>query len=237
MLFSRNMNHLTTPLRPRIACALRLGSIFHPSRQLSSSTAYLLRTPPPSAPREVPTPLVFVSSGSWDPSSRNGMSRCASWFAEKGFTSLELDLGRPADVSTSEALMKHYESELASHIRLLAIPFAPVIVACAAGTLIAQTYISSYPASALLLISPPPSNSALAASDRSLLPTALPEFDFEPRFPVAVMATEQERPVLEKESRLWKDPDVDKLVVRDDTGLTGQEGLARIEEWLDELGF
>ncbi|PIL23075.1 hypothetical protein GSI_14383 [Ganoderma sinense ZZ0214-1] len=167
------------------------------------------------------------------------MSRCASWFAEKGFTSLELDLGRPADASTSEALMKHYEFELASHIRLLAIPFAPVIVARGAGTLIAQTYISSYPASALLLISPPPSNSALAASDtdKSLLPTALPEFDFEPRFPVAVMATKQERPVLEKENRLWKDPDVDKMVVEDEAALTGQEGLARIEEWLDELGF
>ena len=46
-------------------------------------------------------------------------------------------------------------TELASHIRLLAIPFAPVIVARAGGTLIAQTYVSSHPASALLLISPP----------------------------------------------------------------------------------
>ena len=128
-------------------------------------------------------------------------------------------------------------AELASHIRLLAIPFAPVIVARAAGTLIAQTYISSFPASALLLISPPPSNSALAASDRSLLPTTLPDFDFEPRFPLAVMATEKERPALEKDSRLWKDPDVDKLVVEDEAALTGQEGLVKVEQWLDELGF
>ena len=128
-------------------------------------------------------------------------------------------------------------TELASHIRLLMIPFAPIIVARGAGTLIAQTYISSYPASALLLISPPPSNSVLAASDKSLLPTALPEFDFEPRFPVAIMATQQERSVLERENRLWKDPDVDKLVVRDETTLTGQEGLVKIEQWLDELGF
>ncbi|KAI1784173.1 hypothetical protein LXA43DRAFT_902126 [Ganoderma leucocontextum] len=237
MLFSSTARHLNTRVRAGNTYALRFrNTLYHPTRQ-SSSTTYLLRTPPPSAPREVPTPLVFVSSGTWDPSSRNGMSRCASWFAEKGYTSLELDLGRPSDVSTSEALMKHYESELASHIRLLAIPFAPVVVARAAGTLIAQTYISSYPASALLLISPPPSNSALAASDMSLLPTALPEFDFEPRFPVAVLATEQERSVLENQSRLWKDPDVDKLVVRNEAALTGQEGLIRIEQWLDELGF
>ena len=123
----------------------------------------------------------------------------------------------------------HWITELASHIGLLAIPFAPVIITRAAGTLIAQTYISSFPASALLLISPPPSNSALAASDRSLLPTALPELDFEPRFPVAVMATEQERPTLEKDNRLWKDLDVDRLVVEDEAALTGQESLARIE--------
>ena len=131
----------------------------------------------------------------------------------------------------------HGFTELASHIRLLAIPFAPVIIARAAGTLIAQTYISSFPASALLLISPPPSNPALAASDKLLLPTALPEFDFEPRFPVTVMATEQERRALEKDSRLWKDPDVDRLVVEDEAAVTGQEGLVRIEQWLDELGF
>lgn len=38
------------------------------------------------------------------------MSRSAAWFAEKGYTSLELDLGQPSDVSSSEALMKHYET-------------------------------------------------------------------------------------------------------------------------------
>ena len=131
----------------------------------------------------------------------------------------------------------HCFVELASHIRLLAIPFAPVIVARAGGTLIAQTYISSHPASALLLISPPPSNSALATSNSSLLPTPLPEFNFEPRFPVAVMATERERQMLENESRLWQDPNVDKMVIKDDDALTGQEGLVKIEEWLNELGY
>ena len=133
---------------------------------------------------------------------------------------------------------------MASHIRLLAIPFAPVIVARAGGTLIAQTYISSHPASALLLVSPPPSNSALftptSALDtppKPLLPTPLPEFNFEPRFPVAVLATAQEQAVLERENRLWKDLDVDRMVVENDSALVGQEGLLKIEQWLDELGF
>ncbi|KAI9062065.1 hypothetical protein FKP32DRAFT_1612745 [Trametes sanguinea] len=200
----------------------------------SSSTAYLLRTPPASAPREVPTPLVFVSSSSWDARSREGMSSFASWYAERGYTCLEIDLGKPADVSTSEALMSHYESELASHIRTLAIPFAPVIVSRAAGALIAQTYISSHPATGLLLVSPPPTN---ASVPQSLLPTPLTEFNFEPRFPCAIMCTEQERPMLEKEHRLWRDAGVDRIVVKDERALVGQEGVVKIEQWLDELGI
>lgn len=35
----------------------------------------IVRTPPRSAPREVPTPLVFVSTGKWDPVSSNGYRR------------------------------------------------------------------------------------------------------------------------------------------------------------------
>ncbi|KAI8972870.1 hypothetical protein BD414DRAFT_517841 [Trametes punicea] len=199
----------------------------------SSSSAYLLRTPPASAPREVPTPLVFVSASSWDASSRNGMSSFASWYAERGYTCLEIDIGKPADVSTSEALMNYYESELAFHIRMLAIPFAPVIVSRAGGTLIAQTYISSHPATGLLLVSPPPSNASVPPS---LLPTPLPEFNFEAKFPCAIMCTENEKDRLARENRLWDDPGVDKVVVKDEKAIVGQEGVVRIEQWLDEIG-
>ena len=51
------------------------------------------------------------------------------------------------------------------------------------------------------------------------------------------MCTEGEWPTLERESRLWKDPNVDKIVVRDERAVAGQEGLVKIETWLDELGF
>ncbi|KAI0754123.1 hypothetical protein C8Q80DRAFT_1216324 [Daedaleopsis nitida] len=224
-----------------------------PASNTATTSAYLLRSPPPSAPREVPTPLVFVSASKWDARSRTGMDKCAAWFAERGYTCLELDIGPPGsgsgNMSTSEALMRHYESELASHVRLLAIPFAPIIVARAGGTLIAQTYISSHPASALMLISPPPSNAAVTSSSslsmpspspshsQSLLPTPLPEFNFEPNFPCAVMCMENERERLEAENRLWKDTNVDRMVVRDEAAVVGQEGLVKIEQWLDELGF
>lgn len=126
-------------------------------------------------------------------------------------------------------------AELASHVRLLAIPFAPVVIARACGTLVAQAYISSHPATALLLISPPPSNTAPSAA--ALLPTPLEEFNFEARFPCAIMCTEAERPALEEGSRLWKDEAVGKMVVRDEDAAVGQEGLVKIEEWLDELGI
>ncbi|RPD60272.1 hypothetical protein L226DRAFT_548121 [Lentinus tigrinus ALCF2SS1-7] len=221
-------------------CAISLGGIFAGSASSvrhSSTTRHLVRQPSPSAPREAPVPLVFLYASRWDAQSQTGMQDSAAWFAERGYTCLEIDLGHPEDAKSSQALMKHYESELASHIRLLAIPFAPVIVARAGGTLIAQTYISSYPASALLLISPPPSNATLSASSSPPLPTPLPEFNFEPRFPVAVMCTENERSTLERENRLWKDPNVDKMVVRDERAVSGQEGLVKIETWLDELGF
>ncbi|OBZ65623.1 Kelch repeat-containing protein 3 [Grifola frondosa] len=117
------------------------------------------------------------------------MGTMAALYAERGYTCMEIDLPHLGEKTTSEALMHHFEFELTSHIRLCAIPFAPVIIARSSGTLIAQTYISSHPASAMLLISPPASNSSVS----SLLPTPLREFDFEPRFPAASFALRTKR--------------------------------------------
>ncbi|KAI0667227.1 hypothetical protein C8Q78DRAFT_982672 [Trametes maxima] len=234
-MFTQTLRRLGSRARPHVVTAFSLGGLFlNSTRHSSTATAYLLRTPSSSAPREVPTPLVFVSSSNWDASSRNGMSAFASWYAERGYTCLEIDLAKPQNAATSDALMNHYEAELSSHIRTLAIPFAPVIISRAAGTLIAQTYISSHPAAGLLLISPPASNAAVS---RALLSTPLPEFDFEARFPVAVMCTEREQRGLNSESRLWRDPGVDRIVVKDEEAIVGQEGVVKIEQWLDEIGI
>jgi hypothetical protein len=104
-----------------------------------------------------------------------------------------------------------------------------VIFARSSASLIAQTYISSNPASGLFLISPPPSNSV----SKIILPTPLKEYDFEPKFPMAVMASRQEME-LYKESRLGRDPGVDKIEVEN---VEGQEAFVAIEQWLDELGI
>lgn len=44
------------------------------------------------------------------------MSAFASWYAERGYTCLEIDLGKPEGVSTSEALMSKYEAGEWSHL-------------------------------------------------------------------------------------------------------------------------
>lgn len=120
--------------------------------------------------------------------------------------------------------------ELKHNIRICSIPFAPVIFARSAGALIAQTYISSNPASGLFLISPPSSNEAVS---QTLLPTPLTEFDYEPKFPLAIMGTSKEMETFKRESRLGKDEGVDIITVND---LEGQEAFVKMEQWLDDMG-
>jgi hypothetical protein len=83
-----NMSRLLTTLRPHLRSAFSLGGLFLSSPASTSSTSstvsrltrdvtktkYVLRTPPsnPAPPREVPTPLVFVSAEGWDGDSAKG---------------------------------------------------------------------------------------------------------------------------------------------------------------------
>lgn len=176
------------------------------------------------------------------------MNVFASMFPEKGFTCIQTDLTMPSSPAVdSEALMHHFESrkhssasklaahtihiniELSKDIRLAAIPFPPVLFARASACIIAQTYISSNPATGLFLISPPPTNTAA----KGPLPTVLKEFDFEAKFPIAVMASSKDMDIL-KESRLGSDIGVDKIEV---AKVDGQEAFVAIEQWLDELGI
>jgi hypothetical protein len=110
-------------------------------------------------------------------------------------------------------------------------PFPPVIFARGFASLIAQTYVSSNPASGLFLISPPLSN---ASCFPGILPTPLGEFDYELNFPLAIMARPAELTQLRKYSRLCQDEYVD-LVELDN--LEGRDAFLRIEQWLDELGI
>ncbi|ESK98356.1 hypothetical protein Moror_106 [Moniliophthora roreri MCA 2997] len=195
-----------------------------------STSSYLIHEPPSTAPRLVPTPLVFVSASKWYPSvSREGFDIFSRMYADKGYTCLDIDISMPQTLtSDSRSMMNHFESELQSAIRLCIIPFAPVIIARGPTCLIAQQYISSHPATGLILISPPPSN-----TDVDILPTPLPEFDFEPKFPIAIFATPQELDALKVKNRLVRDGGVDVVAVGD---TMGQDAFAKIEKWLDEIG-
>ncbi|KAF9535868.1 hypothetical protein CPB83DRAFT_901530 [Crepidotus variabilis] len=214
---------------------LRTSSLGKTTIRLSS-TSFLLRLPPSSATREVPTPLLFVSSGEWDKNSTEGMTTLAAMLAEKGFTCIETNLARPLELSShndSRRMMEHYESDLVSQFRLTSIPFPPVILARSSACLIAQTYISSHPASAMILINPPASNKELQTEGK--LPNDLEEFTYEPHFPIAVITgSERQANRLREISRICQSDNVDLIVVE---GLKEGKVLNEIELWLDQLGI
>ncbi|EUC62062.1 hypothetical protein RSOL_412530 [Rhizoctonia solani AG-3 Rhs1AP] len=111
MLFANLRNSLTSDLKPLAYSAFGLFLNGQATRSVSSSTKYMLRNPSPSAPREVPRPLVILSAEQWDANSKDGMQDFAAMYAERGYTTLEIDLAPPPpgdQVSkTSETLVEY----------------------------------------------------------------------------------------------------------------------------------
>ncbi|KAF8844067.1 hypothetical protein BDN67DRAFT_1000573 [Paxillus ammoniavirescens] len=196
-------------------------------------STFTVKRPPPSATREVPTPLVFCSAGEWVPRAHTRLFPHSSFLAERGFTCIETNFTRPlgSGMTTSEELMKHCSDALRKNLWMSGAPFPPVIFASGFASLIAQTYISSNPAQGLFLISPPPSNASLYPD---ILPTPLAEFTYEPQFPLAVMAQPEDMATLRTQSRFSQSVWVDLIEAED---LEGKQALEKIEQWLDELGI
>jgi hypothetical protein len=168
------------PLRPLAVSFLGLSL---PSSRPSSSAAaasastctrYLWRQPSPAAPRESPFPLVFVRARGIPSATLSAFSNgageeepiWADWsgmFAEKGYTGIEIDIQAPSSTSetsqdspTLQSTLDSMTTMLASQIRLMAIPFSPIIISSGpASTLLTQNYISSHGASGLVLVNPP----------------------------------------------------------------------------------
>lgn len=201
----------------------------------------------------------------------------AKAFANKGYSSLEVDLALPSKDSengTTGAILNnaakgmychiHYTAysktqlntlELNNIIRTSSIPFPPVLISYSLSSLLAQAYVSSYPATALVLISPPPTV-AVALSKlgarpevavQLVLPTSMKEFDFEPRFPVAIFIEGQsgERQMMESCCRLVREgADLIEVEVASDHqdgksvhGNLNTSDLERmIQCWMDEVG-
>ncbi|KAF9229467.1 hypothetical protein BS17DRAFT_689005 [Gyrodon lividus] len=213
---------------------LRQSSPLHVhGTSLRFRSCFTIKRPPPAATREVPTPLVFCSAGQWVPQAHKRLSAHSSFFAEKGFTCIESNFTRPLEpgISTSKELVEHCSNALRTNLWMSGSPFPPVIFASGFASLIAQTYISSNPAQGLFLISPPPSNASLYPDT---LPTPLAEFNYEPQFPLALMAQPEEMAALRAQSRFSQSVWVDLIEVED---LEGRQALKKIEQWIDELGI
>ncbi|KZS96533.1 hypothetical protein SISNIDRAFT_438231 [Sistotremastrum niveocremeum HHB9708] len=195
------------------------------------ASSHIKRHPSPSAVREVPTPLVFLSARSWDSNSDTGMRHLASWFPEWGYTTIEIDVDVENSNDDSTSLMSRFEEELGSQIRLADAPWPPVLFARSAGSLIAQTYISSNPSSGLCLISPPFSN----ADVQNVRMTTRVDYTFEPKFPIAILDETERLAKLQAHHRLLQSnsPWVSALPVNT---LGGQEMVNILERWLDDIG-
>lgn len=191
-----------------------------------------MRDPPASASRHAPTPLVFVSTKKWDKDSEEGITDLASMLTEKGFTTLVTDISVSGEAQSPD-MLNAYSRELRSSVKYAMTPFAPVFVSRSIACLVTQKYISSYPATGLVLISPPTSNSSLG-DDK--LPTELEEFIYEPKFPIAIVDTPKRIEELKAKNRLCREPSpyVDIIAVEK---LEGQPLLNAVDKWLDELGI
>jgi hypothetical protein len=143
-------------------------------------------------------------------------------------------------------------TELSQQIRLMMIPFPPIIVSTGSSTLLSQAFISDHPASALVLINPP------SSVDETRLFTQTTEtsqdasqaisgkgFDYEPHFPILYLSTKTETP----EHRLQAH--AERGVGRGGKGVTfevldesrapggerGEGTRMELERWLDRCGY
>ena len=219
-------------------------------RRLESTWVH--HSPSPSAPREVPTPLILLSASRWSGEGKSAESLAAfvTHFALRGWSVSCLDLD-PAElpVDDSEKMLSALESELSAQLgRLNASPFPPLMMARNLSTLIAETYVSSNALSGLVLLDPPVSaeDASKKQTAPACLPTPLPPFTYEVTFPCLV-AWSAERA---KELAFWEahriehiledeaDAALDRRVVDlQDDGEGHGAGPNEVRMWAEDCGM
>ena len=130
--------------------------------------------------------------------------------------------------------------DLRALIHSTGIPFPPILYAQHLGCLIAQTYVSSNPLYALILDSPPLSCASLSSWPGlgARLPLPLPEFTFEPRFPVLVLEPKSAGGIL-KNSRLVREGADYAEICENAGGVESRNVPSRsiaVQRWIDDLG-
>ncbi|THH07091.1 hypothetical protein EW145_g3622 [Phellinidium pouzarii] len=218
--------------------------ISHKTR-CEDGTLIVKHNPAPGAPRLAPTPIVLI--GSTDLECDGGAflafgDTLCSEASFRGFSCFQFDLAykraENADINAKE-IMDRLASHLRSLISTAEAPFPPVLYARQLGCLIAQTYVSSYPVSALILDSPPLSCGSLSSwpglNERFPLP--LPEFTYEPKFPILVMERRSAGGVLKNSRLAIEGADYTEVCEnRLENGVIPNRSRA-VEQWIDELGF
>ncbi|KAI9638630.1 uncharacterized protein MKK02DRAFT_43029 [Dioszegia hungarica] len=211
----------------------------------------------------------LASSGSGSSPNAEEDGHWEDWgamFSEKGYTALEVDIAAPstltppspsasADGAADRTVtqpppspLKAMSSLLASQIRLLAIPFPPILVSSEDSCLLTQMYIEDNPASGLVLLDPPSddaggSGSASKAAGGNADAWQLPKFGYEPRFPILLMASTDRMGEVEQSrlgkaaangrSRGGKGVTLERVV----DGHRGEKSRIVVERWMDSCGF
>lgn len=204
------------------------------------------------ASREVPTPLLFLTASKWtsSPPAAEAFSEWIQHFSAQGFQSLLLDINpdQPiADIKDSAVLMELFEKDAIDTLRQAGQtpPFPPIMITKGSAALIAQTYVSSRPLTALQLVDPPINNRYLRKERPELLPNDLAEFDFEATFPVRVVWSQAELQRQQEKSVPWyhvhrieheREEEADESLDRY-TYVAEKQGAETTQEWLEgEVG-
>jgi hypothetical protein len=136
----------------------------------------------------------------------------ADTFAARGYTAVEVDVTvtPPAEAQTASASgsasangsengsephdhiafpepIASAKRALNAQLRLLNIPFAPVLIASGPAGLVAQAYVSDHAASGLVLLDPPADEDPRRKDEAEATGWAWPKFNYEPRFPILLM--------------------------------------------------
>ncbi|KAL8280206.1 hypothetical protein RQP46_007320 [Phenoliferia psychrophenolica] len=192
--------------------------------------------------RQLALPLAFVSVKGWEEDGIAGWMKWAKQASKAGYTSVLVEID-PADAATrteagssSSALLAELSAELSSILSSpeSGTPFPPLLLSASLSSLLAQTYVSSHPLSALLLHSPAPPAPAHELHPK-VFPTPLEEFTFEPNFPVAIARDpgDPERGSrLEDGSTEGEYSDVTVLAAGKD-----KDGWEVVARWMDENGL
>lgn len=111
-------------------------------------------------------------------------------------------------------------------------PFPPILLAYEAGNIISEQYIESHPVKGMLLIHPPPIS----------LQRTLPPFRYEPFFPIALMARDEE--LVNQRLQMQYEQYIDVINLPARSGYDGErsiegnhlneEAWSAVMQWIDD---